>query len=139
AAHRVGLDRVDELTLEAALALPAQGAVLIQMSVGPLDDAGRRSVTVHGRAHDAADDAAWTRHASGTLAPVAGEALSFDLRAWPPPGAVPVATEGFYDALLASGVTYGPDFQGLRAVWRRGDELFAEATLPETVAKESGR
>src|SRR5207244_5913220 len=33
AAHRSGLDRIDELTLEAPLALPPQGAVQVQLSV----------------------------------------------------------------------------------------------------------
>ncbi|MCB8908505.1 polyketide synthase dehydratase domain-containing protein, partial [Streptomyces sp. CB02980] len=34
---------------------------------------------------------------------------------------------------------YGPAFQGLRAVWRRGEELFAEAALPEELSEEAGR
>ncbi|MER7291392.1 polyketide synthase dehydratase domain-containing protein, partial [Streptomyces lydicus] len=31
----------------------------------------------------------------------------------------------------------GPAFHGLRAVWRRGDELFAEVQLPEAVAADA--
>ena len=40
---------------------------------------------------------------------------------------------GLYAALAGAGLAYGADFQGLRGVWRRGDELFAEAQLPEGV------
>ncbi|WP_394839492.1 type I polyketide synthase [Pendulispora rubella] len=139
AAHRVDLDLLEELTLETPLSLPESGAVLIQMSVGPLDDAGRRALTIHGRAHDAPDDAPWTCHARATLAPASNDSMGFDLRAWPPPGAVPVPIEGLYETLAASGLAYGPDFQGLRAVWKRGDELFAEASLPQSIAKDASR
>src|SRR5262249_20885045 len=31
----------------------------------------------------------------------------------------------------AGGYGYGPSFQGLQAVWRRGEEIFAEVALPE--------
>ena len=31
-----------------------------------------------------------------------------------------------YDRLVGQGFEYGPVFQGLRAIWRRGDEIFAE-------------
>ncbi|HWO24078.1 MAG TPA: amino acid adenylation domain-containing protein, partial [Kofleriaceae bacterium] len=68
AAHRVGLEQVEELTLEQALVIPARGAVLVQLTVGAPDASGRRSLAVHARAEDAPADAAWTRHASGTLA-----------------------------------------------------------------------
>ncbi|WP_394839494.1 SDR family NAD(P)-dependent oxidoreductase [Pendulispora rubella] len=139
AAHRVGLDLLEELTLETALSLPESGAVLIQMSVGSLDDTGRRPLTIHGRPHDASDDVPWTCHARATLAPGSTDSMGFDLRAWPPPGAIAVPLDGLYETLAASGLAYGPDFQGLRAVWKRGDELFAEATLPETIAKDASR
>ncbi|HWO18984.1 MAG TPA: SDR family NAD(P)-dependent oxidoreductase [Kofleriaceae bacterium] len=140
AAHRVGLVQVEELTLEQALVIPASGAVLVQLTVGAADDSGRRSLAVHARAEDAPADAAWTRHASGTLAggPTAGE-LAYDLHAWPPPGATAVALDGLYGRLAEAGLAYGADFQGLRGVWQRDDELFAEAELPTAVAEEAGR
>ncbi|MEV4068125.1 polyketide synthase dehydratase domain-containing protein, partial [Nonomuraea dietziae] len=52
---------------------------------------------------------------------------------WPPSGAEPVEVEGGYERLAERGYEYGPAFQGLRAVWRRGEELFAEVALPEEV------
>ncbi|WP_042837704.1 polyketide synthase dehydratase domain-containing protein, partial [Streptomyces sp. NRRL S-15] len=39
--------------------------------------------------------------------------------------------QGLYENLAEVGFGYGPTFQGLRAAWRRGDELFAEVALPE--------
>src|SRR5581483_7135294 len=38
--------------------------------------------------------------------------------------------DGLYDRLAARGYGYGPAFQGLTAMWRRGDEVFAEVSLP---------
>nr|AAK19883.1 soraphen polyketide synthase A [Sorangium cellulosum] len=138
AADRVGLDTVEEVTLEAPLALPSQGTILIQISVGPMDEAGRRSLSLHGRTEDAPQDAPWTRHASGSLAKAA-PSLSFDLHEWAPPGGTPVDTQGSYAGLESGGLAYGPQFQGLRSVWKRGDELFAEAKLPDAGAKDAAR
>ena len=36
-----------------------------------------------------------------------------------------------YDALADAGLTYGPAFQGLRAAWQLGEDLYAEVGLPE--------
>ncbi|WP_425311150.1 polyketide synthase dehydratase domain-containing protein, partial [Kitasatospora aureofaciens] len=33
--------------------------------------------------------------------------------------------------MAGAGFGYGPAFRGLRAAWRRGDEVFAEVALPE--------
>ena len=67
AAQRVGLDTVEELTLEAPLVLPERGSLQLQLSVGPLDAAGTRTLTLHARRDDGAAEGAWTRHASATL------------------------------------------------------------------------
>ncbi|HWO24080.1 MAG TPA: type I polyketide synthase, partial [Kofleriaceae bacterium] len=142
AAHRTGLDRIDELVLETPLALPAQGAVVVQVAVGAPDEAGRRALAIHARAEDAPPAAAWTRHGSGTLAPAApaeATAAALDLHAWPPPGATPLAIEGLYAKLAAAGLDYGAGFQGLRGVWQRDDELFAEAALPAATADDADR
>ncbi|PSM40184.1 hypothetical protein C6Y14_25975 [Streptomyces dioscori] len=48
---------------------------------------------------------------------------------WPPAGAVPVRTDDLYALLAARGYQYGPAFRGLRAAWRRGEEVFADITL----------
>ncbi|MFF1280474.1 SDR family NAD(P)-dependent oxidoreductase [Streptomyces sp. NPDC058299] len=128
AGHDLGCAHLAELTLQAPLMLPDRGAIQLQLHVAAPDDTGHRALSVHSRP-EGTDDTAWTRHATGLLAPRA-TAPSFDLTAWPPAGAEPVPTEDAYDRLAALGYDYGPAFQGLRAVWRRGDETFAEVELP---------
>ena len=54
-----------------------------------------------------------------------------DMSTWPPLGATPVDIDGLYDRLAARGYGYGPAFQGLTAMWRRGDEIFADVSLPD--------
>ncbi|AUX43616.1 polyketide synthase [Sorangium cellulosum] len=142
AAHRVGLDVVEELALEAPLALPTGGAVVVQLAVGAPDDAGRRSLTLHARSEGDLHDAPWTRHASGTLGPASdtpASDLAPDLRAWPPPGADEVHVGAFYERIAEAGLSYGPDFRGIGAVFRRGAELFVDVELPESTARDAGR
>ncbi|MFJ8344765.1 type I polyketide synthase, partial [Streptomyces sp. NPDC094153] len=137
AGDEVGCDHVEELTLAAPLVLPEQGAVRTQVRVGVADAAGRRTVTVHSRPEQSTDTP-WTQHATGVLAagpPTA--AAPFDAAVWPPANAEPVELTGFYEARETEGFVYGPAFQGLRAAWRRGDEVFAEITLPEGTRKEA--
>ena len=45
--------------------------------------------------------------------------------------------DGFYQQLATAGYGYGPSFQGVRAVWRRGEQVFAEVALP-TDATDAG-
>lgn len=45
-------------------------------------------------------------------------------------GAVPVEVGDGYEQLAERGYGYGPAFRGLTSMWRRGDEIFAEVTLP---------
>ncbi|MFJ5155510.1 beta-ketoacyl synthase N-terminal-like domain-containing protein, partial [Streptomyces sp. NPDC088353] len=130
AGDEVGCDRVDELTLAAPLVLPEQGGVQVQLWIGNPDESGRRSVTIYGRP-DADEDAPWTSHATGVLSP-SRAAADFDATVWPPAGAEALPVDGLYERLADGGFGYGPLFQGLRAAWRRGDEVFAEVVLPES-------
>ncbi|MEV4096141.1 SDR family NAD(P)-dependent oxidoreductase [Streptosporangium saharense] len=128
-AERVGCDRVEEITHLAPLVLPRTGSVLLQVRAGQADASGRRPLTVHSRPEDA-PDSEWTHHADAVLG--SGRAVpDFDLRAWPPPGAEEIGLDGFYRRATETGFAYGPLFAGLRALWRRGEEVFAEVTLPE--------
>ncbi len=133
AGDEAGRGRVDELTLEAPLALPDRGGVAIQVAV----DADLRTVTVHSRPEDAPADLPWTRHAVGTLADAAPEPPPEDAP-WPPPGAEPVDLTGFYERSSADGLAYGPVFQGMRAAWRSGGDVYAEIAL-EQAAASAGR
>ncbi|PPT12085.1 polyketide synthase [Streptomyces cinnamoneus] len=137
AGDRVGCDRIDELMLEAPLVLPEKGGVRLRVVVAEADDSGRRALSVHSRPEDAAGDEPWLRNASGLLAPGSAEP-AFAFEAWPPADATAVDTTGLYTGLAEAGLAYGPAFQGLRAAWRRGDEVFAEVALPEAQRESAG-
>ncbi|MFB6539947.1 SDR family NAD(P)-dependent oxidoreductase, partial [Streptomyces noursei] len=137
AGEGVGCDRVAELTLAAPLVLPEAGGVRVQVAVGDPDEAGRRSVGVYS-CPDGVGEGVWSLHASGVLAPGASPGdVGFDGGVWPPRDVVGVDVEGCYEEFAGAGFGYGPVFRGLRAVWRRGEELFAEVALPDD-APESG-
>ncbi|MEN3357457.1 MAG: hypothetical protein V7637_1439 [Mycobacteriales bacterium] len=142
AADRVGCGQLEDLTLEAPLALPARGGVHLQITVEDADGAGRRAVAIHGHADGAETDPepTWTRHASGILAAEpAPPAVHPGGEAWPPNGAVPVDLAGAYERLADRGYLYGPTFQGLRRAWRHGDDWYAEVSLPADAKADAGR
>ncbi|MFV2216686.1 type I polyketide synthase, partial [Actinomadura sp. LOL_016] len=136
AGDEVECDRIEELTLRQPLVLPRTGAVVLQVVVATADQEGRRAVSVYSRPDGAASpDPPWTLHAEGVLVAAAVGRRGEALRVWPPPAARPVDLTGFYDDLAERGYEYGPAFQGLRAVWRRGDEVYGEVSLPERQAE----
>ncbi|WP_411112169.1 thioester reductase domain-containing protein [Streptomyces sp. c-19] len=135
AGDEFGTTLLDELVLDAPFVLAGGGTHQLQVGVGALDATGRRPVTVHGRPDD--PDALWTAHAHGTLS-VAAEGPAFEPVAWPPADAEEIALDELYARLAETGLAYGPAFQGLTAAWRRGDELFAEAVLPEQAGAGAG-
>ncbi|MFJ1569944.1 SDR family NAD(P)-dependent oxidoreductase, partial [Streptomyces erythrochromogenes] len=130
AGDEAGCPAVEELTLAAPLALPAQGGVLVQVTVGVLDEFGRRTVTVHSRP-DGADRSPWIQHATGVLAPGTALHTTFDAAVWPPAGAVALDVSEVYERFAEAGFEYGPVFQGLRAAWRLDHEVYAEVALPQ--------
>jgi polyketide synthase 12 len=129
AGDEVGCGIVDELNLAAPLVFPTGsdgGSVAVQVVVGGPEESGARAVSVFSRG-DAVSG--WQLHAEGVL--TAGSvAPTADLSVWPPVGAVPVDVGDGYERLAERGYGYGPAFRGLTAMWRRGDEVFAEVTLP---------
>ncbi|MGH3242960.1 MAG: type I polyketide synthase, partial [Spirillospora sp.] len=132
AGDQVGCGTLEQLTLETPLVLPERGDIVLHVTVGPADGTGRRTFGVHSRGADEPADRPWTRHAEGVLASGADEPSSeSDLAQWPPAGASPMDVDGAYNGLADQGLDYGPVFRGLRAAWRRGDELFAEVALPD--------
>nr|WP_051783711.1 MULTISPECIES: type I polyketide synthase [unclassified Streptomyces] len=138
AGREAGCELVEELTLESPLTVPPDGAVVVQVRTGPADASGRRSLGVHSRPEHAAAGLPWTRHAAGVLAPATG-GEPHDMTVWPPRGATRVDVAGRYADLAARGYGHGPAFQGLRAVWTRGDEVFAEVAPPTGTAQDAGR
>ncbi|XTZ15525.1 type I polyketide synthase [Micromonospora echinospora] len=137
AGDEVDAGQVGDLALISPLVLPSTGAVQVQVRLGAPGPAGERGVTVHSRPEEGGDGE-WTRHAEGLLLPelpapvtVSGE--------WPPAGAVEVDTDldAWYAQSAEDGLTYGPAFRGLRRVWQRDDEVYAEVALPDAVVADA--
>ncbi|HEV2638276.1 MAG TPA: SDR family NAD(P)-dependent oxidoreductase [Actinocrinis sp.] len=141
AGDQAGCDRVEDLTLEVPLVLPDRGAVAIQVHLAAADEAGNRRIAIYSRSQDASFEDPWTRHASGSLtsAATARSATPQPLTQWPPAEATAVPVEDFYPRLSAGGYGYGPAFQGLRSVWTRGEETFAEVRLPSELRTDGAR
>ncbi|MFI6345296.1 type I polyketide synthase [Streptomyces sp. NPDC050560] len=134
AADEVGCGRVEELTLAAPLVVPESDAVQLQLRIGAPDAVGRRAVGVYARPEGGVE-APWTTHASGSLVPGTPDAApATDQTPWPPDDARQVPVGDWYDTLAEQGFAYGPVLRGLRSVWVRGDEVYAEAALPGEAA-----
>ncbi|CAM3015147.1 SDR family NAD(P)-dependent oxidoreductase [Saccharomonospora xinjiangensis] len=133
-----GTGRIAELTLHAPLDLTSGTPVALRVVLGPAEPDGTRTVEVTSRPADAVEGRPWSRHATGTCTPLRTEP-DFDLSAWPPAGARRLPSEDYYAAMDAAGYTYGPAFTSLKAVWARGDEVFAEVELPESASADATR
>ncbi|MEU2134986.1 type I polyketide synthase, partial [Streptomyces sp. NPDC018352] len=140
AGDRVGCGVLEELTLQAPLVLVERGGRILQIVVGAAEADGRRTVTIHSSAAADGEDN-WILHASGVVAEGserAGESAA-GLVEWPPRDAESVSVDGMYEFLGELGYGYGPAFQGLRAVWRRDGELFAEVELAGEAGEQAAR
>ena len=151
---------VRELTLQAPLVLREDEAVQVQLLVGGARGVGcesrRRPCPYRGRRHRAGygrDDLDAPRH-RGAGPARAGRGGRADRgerggRAWPPRAssgrrgmAARRARSRSRSTICTtnwrpSGLEYGPEFQGLRSVWRRGEELFAEVAPSERQQREA--
>ncbi|KND36328.1 polyketide synthase dehydratase domain-containing protein, partial [Streptomyces acidiscabies] len=134
----VGCGVLEDLALERPLVLSERGAVQVQVVVEAPAESGRRAVSVYSRPEETGTEAGWTRHASGTLASEPTVSAGAELTVWPPAGAEPVPVDDLYNGLADAGYGYGPAFQGLRAAWRRGEEVFAEVRLPDEATDRAG-
>ncbi|MFJ9363166.1 type I polyketide synthase [Nocardia sp. NPDC101769] len=137
---QLGVPRIRKLTVHEPVTLPTVGAVDLQVAVGELGESGQRTVAVFSSPEDA-DTALgqrhWTRHADGVLASASrtADTDTRGLTVWPPAGATPGLEPGpAYETLTALGHQYGPAFRGVRRIWHRGDDIFAEVALPGSVA-----
>ncbi|MFE6617235.1 SDR family NAD(P)-dependent oxidoreductase [Amycolatopsis sp. NPDC057786] len=125
AAEEAGCARIDDLTLTAPLVVPERGGVSLSVVVRAADENGTRAVAAYSQG-DEGD--AWTCHAVGVLARGGAVTRAAEPN-WPPADAEPVDVTDFYPRLAEGGYGYGPAFQGLRAAWRRGSEIYAEVAL----------
>ncbi|MFC8516424.1 SDR family NAD(P)-dependent oxidoreductase [Streptomyces sp. NPDC057257] len=118
--------RLAELALHEPLVLSPEDRTQVQVVAGAPDEAGARPVTVWARPADTTQ--AWRRHATATTAPAEAPPATDLPGTWPPAGAAPIPVD--YPRLEADGHHYGPAFRAVTALWRRGDDLYAELALP---------
>ncbi len=131
AATLAGCPVIEDLSLLTPLTMPAAGGMQLRVIAGPADPAQRRTVSVAARM--ARSGGEWILHAEGTAGPGEPSAPPAPAGQWPPAGAVPVPVEQGYARLAAAGYQHGPAFRAVRALWRRGDEVFAELAADEEV------
>ncbi len=145
--REAGCDVLHELTIQAPLILAEYDTAQLQVIVSEPDEAGARSIDIYSRLAESDDaEREWTHHASGVLLPAdvaqlaaaVGERVALLGGTWPPEAAEPIDVSDFYDRLSGYGLDYGPAFEGLRAAWRRGDEIFAEVCLAEDQQAQAG-
>jgi acyl transferase domain-containing protein len=125
----VGCPHVVELTLQAPVVVPETGGLTVQVQVDEPGSDGARQARIYSRG----DDGPWQPHATCVLAqdePPLADGYRTLAGEWPPAGASTMDITRLYDDFAAAGYDYGPVFRGLTAAWRRGDEVFAEVTLP---------
>ena len=136
AAAYTGAELIEELTLTTPLPLDNEHAVAIQLTVSEPDQDGRRQLTIHSRPAGAEDGAAWSQHATGTLAlPTPSDA---DTATTPPDDASEIDVDELYDRLERAGFEYGSAFQGVRRVWRGGEQILAHVELTGQDAEQAG-
>ncbi|WP_437612231.1 SDR family NAD(P)-dependent oxidoreductase [Sorangium sp. So ce834] len=133
AGRTVGSGALSEMVLAEPLVLAEDVAVRLQLSVGAPDAAGRREFGLYSQLEQGPEDAPWVQHATGVLTDeprgIPGELD--ELATWPVPGAEAVDLSGFYERLRERGLHYGPAFQGLVELWRRGAAYYGRVALPK--------
>ncbi|MEU5207559.1 type I polyketide synthase [Kribbella sp. NPDC020789] len=145
----LGAHHLVDLHVDVPLPLPATGETEVQTVTEAVEGEDRWSFALYARPLDPEADPAddprpWTRHAHGTLSRAEDEEQAVNAAGtegtWPPAGAVPVDPEelyGDFDALDVDGAHAVPPT--LKAVWRRGDEVFAEVALDEDQEADAAR
>ncbi|WP_211265889.1 type I polyketide synthase, partial [Actinacidiphila oryziradicis] len=142
AGGQVGCPVVEELVLGTPLLLAGDTAVQLQVTVAEADENGHRAVAIY-TSPEGGERGDTICHARGVLAveteAEAGLEPAPDWSAqWPPEDAEPVAAERLYDQLTELGYDYGPVFQGMRAAWRDGDDIYVEVALEDEYTDAAG-
>ncbi|AZM55232.1 beta-ketoacyl synthase [Streptomyces sp. WAC 01529] len=130
AGRHVGSPVLDELVLESPLLIQDGVTRQLQITVGAAEPDGRRELAVYSRPEHATGETESTCHGRGTLGPDSAPAAAWSEQ-WPPRDAEQVPVDDLYGRLADLGYDYGPLFHGVEAMWRDGDETYAEVTLPE--------
>ncbi|MFE3024882.1 type I polyketide synthase, partial [Nocardia tengchongensis] len=128
AAGELGYNLLEDLTLEMPFVLPVSGERRLQVRVDPAED-GRSPIVVYSRGDR---DTTWIRHAAGTLTRT--DEMAAEVGVWPPEAAEPVDVDRLYERLALRGLEYGPDFRGVRKVWRNDEHVYAEIEIDQDTA-----
>ena len=107
AGDSVGYGVLEELTIEAPLALAEGATAQLQVAVSGPDATGARAVSAYSRTADGL----WVRHAVGVLGRTT-DSIDTDLSVWPPAGAEPIEVDGLYEGLARSRPGVRPDLPG---------------------------
>ncbi|ALE77176.1 polyketide synthase [Pseudonocardia sp. AL041005-10] len=128
---RAGLPAVEDLTLEAPLALAETTPTQIRVVLSAADRSDRRPYALFARPASTADTTGgWTRHASGFLVGHDTDERGPGAPMGPSASAERVDLTDLLPAFADAGFSYGPVFRGLRHAWRDGTDVVAVATLP---------
>jgi acyl transferase domain-containing protein/acyl carrier protein len=130
AADHAGCNHIDELTLQAPLALTRETAYL-QATVTPVDDE-TYAITIRSTTRGSArEPRPWTTHAAGT---VTAKEVPFPYgppATWPPAESTAVDTDDLYERLADRGYHYGPAFQVLKSAWTSAGTGYAMTGTPD--------
>ncbi|MGV4989236.1 polyketide synthase dehydratase domain-containing protein, partial [Streptomyces sp. NRAIS4] len=130
AGRHAGCPVLDELVLESPLLVEHGVTRHLQITLGASGPDGRRDVAIYSRPENGAEETGTTCHARGTLGTDAAPAGDWPEQ-WPPQDAERMPVDELYQRLADLGYDYGPLFHGVEAVWRDGDDTYAEVALPE--------
>ncbi|WP_437917387.1 SDR family NAD(P)-dependent oxidoreductase [Sorangium sp. So ce302] len=131
--------RVEGLVVGAPLSLPEQGWVRVQVVVSEATDAGH-AVAVYSQPLSSRPEGGWTEHAVGRLRVGSGEApvAAADLGAARARCGTGVDVAELYGSFEGMGLSYGPTFRGLEALWRGHGEVVARVALPAQTGEGAG-
>ncbi|WP_394846906.1 amino acid adenylation domain-containing protein [Pendulispora brunnea] len=135
AAQAVGAQGVAELTISEPLVLAEGRDVRLQVAVSGPDADGLRAIAIYSQEPESGGT--WNRHATGQLRPTWASVTSArdesfaELATWNLGGSEPAELDGFYTRLHEQGLHYGPTFQGLTELRRRGNVAYGRVVLPE--------
>ncbi|MFI1019026.1 SDR family NAD(P)-dependent oxidoreductase, partial [Streptomyces sp. NPDC020965] len=139
ASGHTGLPLLEEVVFEQPLILPEQYQIQLRVRVFPAEQ-GHRAAWFFARGEGPEEgDGEWTRYASAVLAPESDRSPHPVLGVWPPEGGEMVPIESIRQRMDEFRYTFGPAFLGLRALWRVGNTVYSEATLPDSIGdREAG-
>ncbi len=134
---------VEDLRLEAALALEAAPAVTVQVVVTPGEAESHEVQVLSLAAAGAAAGGRWRRHARAQVrlgpSTAPGSEAGASLEAVRARCQEVVAVPTLYADLAARGVTYGPLFRGLVGVWHgEAGEALGEVAVPVPLTGDAG-